>query len=132
MELSIITPFRKLVSEEKVSEVFVPGFEGQLNVLEGHANFITELETGVIAWKGESGQWKRATVSYGWMEIYNQKITVLADVSELAEEVDVERAKNRETIARQKIQEGSLSDEDFRKMELKLKRAIARQSAVVH
>lgn len=132
MELSIITPFKKLVVNETISELFVPGIEGQLNILEGHANFVTELETGVIAWKLGDGGWKRATVSYGWLEIFNGKGTILADVSELSEEIDLARAKKGELQARQKIQEGSLTDETLMRTELKLKRAIARQSATAN
>jgi F-type H+-transporting ATPase subunit epsilon len=73
--------------------------------------------------------WKAAAVSYGWLEIFDEKITVLADVAELSTDVDIDRAKAAEKIARKKLEEGGLDDTNFRKFELKLKRAMARQNS---
>lgn len=128
MTLTILTPQRKLIERESVQEVFAPGFKGQLDILPNHANFVTQLETGVVRWKTDTG-WRRATVSTGLLEIFDQNITVLAEVSELAEEVDVSRARNAEAKARKLLDDGGLDDVNFRKYQLKLERAIARQSA---
>lgn len=130
MELTIITPHKKLVESEQADEFFFPGVEGQLNVLPEHANFVTQLETGVISWRKGNIQ-KRAFISFGWLEIFKDQVTVLADVSELSSEIDLNRAKNAEIESRKKIDDGGLDAEVFRKMELKLKRAMARQSAGV-
>ncbi|MEZ4813591.1 MAG: ATP synthase F1 subunit epsilon [Bdellovibrionota bacterium] len=129
MKLSILTPSKKLVTEVESSEVFVPGVEGEIEILPDHASFLTELETGVVRWKDEAGSWGVAAISYGWLEVLDNKISILADVGELASHIDEARAKKAETIAFQKVTEGGMSDEDYKKHELKLKRAISRLTA---
>lgn len=125
LTLTILTPQRKLIERENVLELFAPGFKGQLNILPGHADFVTELETGIIRWRSSAG-WRQAIVSTGLLQIFSQEITVLAEVSELSEEVDMKRAKVAQEKAKQKIEEGGLDDANFRKYQLKLQRATAR------
>jgi F-type H+-transporting ATPase subunit epsilon len=129
MDLTILTPHRKLIEKEAVDELFVPGFKGQLNILPGHANLVSELETGTLLWRAGGGKWKMASISTGFLEIFDGHVTVLADVSELGEDIDLERAKLAEGRAKQKLEEGGLDDTGFRKYELKLRRSIARQQA---
>jgi F-type H+-transporting ATPase subunit epsilon len=128
MFLTLLTPHRRLVEAVQADEVVVPGVKGELDILEGHANMVTQLETGVVRWKSSSG-WTRATLSYGLLEVFGENITILADVSELSTDVDLGRAKSAEQRARTKIEEGGLDDQNYKKIELKLRRAMARQSA---
>jgi F-type H+-transporting ATPase subunit epsilon len=128
MLLTLLTPHRRLVESVATDEIVVPGVKGELDILEGHANMVTQLETGVVRWKSSSG-WTRAAVSFGLLEVFGEKVTILADVSELSQDLDLGRAKAAEQKARTKIEEGGLEDSIYRKVELKLKRAMARQSA---
>lgn len=128
MKLSILTPSKKLVVEQEVSVLFAPGVEGEIEILPEYANFLTELETGTLRWKhGDS--WGVAAISYGWLEVFDDKISILADVGELAKDIDEERAKKAEKAALQKIAEGGLDDSSHRKQELKLQRAVSRINA---
>jgi F-type H+-transporting ATPase subunit epsilon len=129
MDLTILSPHRKLFEKEAVTELYAPGVEGQLDVLLNHANFVTVLETGVLRWKNGDAPWKSAAISTGFLEIFDGHITILADVSELSAEISVERAKKAGEFARQKLEEGGLDQDNFRKFELKLKRSMARQGA---
>lgn len=129
MILNILTPSRKVVVKEECVEAFLPGVEGQLDVFDQHTNFLTELATGVAKWKTKSGEWKQAAISYGWLEIFDDHINVLADVVEMGFEIDFERAKTAEEKAKLKLAEGGLDDTGFRKHELKLERSLARQMA---
>ncbi|MBS1982866.1 MAG: ATP synthase F1 subunit epsilon [Bdellovibrionales bacterium] len=128
LTLTILTPQRKLIERENIQEIFVPGFKGELDILPNHANFVTEVMTGMVRWKTDAG-WKKATVSTGLLEIFDQQVTVLADVAELQSEIDLKRAKNAEELAKQKLEQGGLDDDNFRKYQLKLQRATARISA---
>ena len=125
MQFTLLTPHRKIVENERVDEIFVPGSAGQLNILENHANFVTAVETGIIKWR-VGANWTTAVVTMGLLEIFDGQVTVTADVSELNHEIDLVRARNAEKKARLKIDEGGLDDENFRKYELKLERALAR------
>ncbi len=127
MKLTVLSPHRKLVDGESVDEILAPGFAGQLGIFPNHANLVSELETGILKWK-QGSKTSIATLSTGVLEVFNGNITVLADVAELGEEIDKVRAKVAQEKALKKIQEGGLDDANFRKYELKLKRAMARTS----
>ncbi|NCN26358.1 ATP synthase F1 subunit epsilon [bacterium] len=128
MKLTVLTPLKKLVENIEVDEVFTPGVEGTLDVFPHHANFLTELETGVLKWR-QGEKWSVAAMSFGWLEVFDENITVLADVAELSDKIDLTRAQAAEASAKAKLQEGGLDDSAFRKTELKLQRAMARQEA---
>lgn len=128
MIFNLLTPHKKLVSDETIDELFVPGFAGQLDVLENHANFVTPIQTGVVRWR-KGSVWTKAVVSTGLLEIFDGTASVMADVSELENEIDVQRAQTAAAKAKQKIEEGGLDDENFRKYQLKLARAMARVEA---
>jgi F-type H+-transporting ATPase subunit epsilon len=129
LTLTILTPQRKLVEKEPVTELFAPGFKGQLDILPNHADFVTELETGTLRWASASGGWKTASISTGLLEIHSQNVTVLAEVSELGTDVDLPRAQAARERAAKLLEVGGLDDGDLKKQELKLKRAIARIGA---
>ena len=126
LTLSILTPARKLIERDAVEEVFVPGVKGQLDILPNHANLVTELETGIVRWKAAGGSWRRATISTGILQIFGSEVTVVAEVSELAEEIDAGRAQAAKIKALKMLEEGGLDNDSFRKYELKLQRALAR------
>lgn len=128
MQLTLLTPHRKLVENVSADEVIAPGFSGILDMLEGHANFVTPLETGIIKWKS-GGAWSTATISYGILEVSHGNMSIMADVSEMSTEIDVGRAKKAFEVSKKKIDEGGLDQNDFKKFELKMKRAMARMSA---
>lgn len=98
-QLEIVTPERLLVSAA-AEEIQIPGKSGYLGILPGHAPLITELAVGEIAYRAE-GQVKRLAVAWGFAEVLPDKVTILAETAEKAEEIDVSRAQ----AARQKAEE---------------------------
>ncbi len=127
MKLTLQTPGRKLLDGIDVVEVVVPASKGQLGIFPDHTNLVSELETGVLKWRTEGAhEMDTAVVTWGFLQIKDQHVSVLADVSELAHEVDKGRAKTAEDEAAQKLAKGGV-DLDFHKQAQKLKRAQARQ-----
>lgn len=98
-QLEIVTPERLLVSTA-AEEIQIPGKTGYLGVLPGHAPLITELAVGEIAYRAE-GRVKRVAVAWGFAEVLPNKVTILAETAEKAEEIDVSRAQ----AAKQKAEE---------------------------
>jgi len=91
MELEVATPERLLVREE-VAEVQVPGKDGYLGILPGHAPLLGLLGTGFLTYT--AGSHKRyLSINGGFLEVLPDHVRVLADTAERAEEIDVERAK---------------------------------------
>lgn len=90
-QLEIVTPER-LVVKAGVEELELPGKSGYLGVLPGHAPLITELAVGEIVYRAE-GQLKRLAVAWGFAEVLPDRVTILAETAEKAEEIDVARAQ---------------------------------------
>jgi F-type H+-transporting ATPase subunit epsilon len=128
LRLTLQTPFKKLVVESEIQEISVPAIKGTVQVLPGHADYVSALETGVLRWRsGET--WHTAAISWGFVEIRDELVTVLGDNAELSQDIDLGRAQAAESKARRSLESGVL-DDDFRRQELKLARALARQAAI--
>lgn len=103
-KLEIVTPERKVV-DTAAEEVQIPGKNGYLGVLPGHAPLITELAVGEIIYC-ENTQEFRLAVAWGFAEVLPDKVTILAESAERPSEIDVERARKAKVRAEQKLTSG--------------------------
>jgi len=123
LTLEVVTPERKILSET-VDEVVLPARDGYRGVLPGHAPLLTSLKIGQVEYRQGSEKFY-LSLAWGFAEILPEKVTILADVAERPEEIDVERAKaKKEEIERQIRQPGP--DFDFAKAQDQLQKAIVR------
>jgi len=123
----IVTPEKRLVSAE-VDEVTGPGLRGEFGILPQHTPYLVELDVGVLSYRKGSGRYFVA-VSGGYAEVGPLAVTVLAEKAELAEEIDVDRAKAARQRAMERISGKEETDEfSFDRAESALKRAIGRIS----
>jgi F-type H+-transporting ATPase subunit epsilon len=90
-QLEVATPDR-LIVQEHVSEAQVPVRDGYIGVLPGHAPLIAELQNGVLSYV-VAGQTKYLAIHGGFVEVLGDKVRVLADLAERAEEIDAARAQ---------------------------------------
>lgn len=127
MMLDIVTPERRLVSAE-VDEVTAPGFHGEFGVLAQHTPYLCQLGVGVLSYRTGSARYFVSIIE-GYAEVGPEKITILAESAERAEDIDAERAQESRQRAQERMA-GQKSEEelDFDRAELSLKRAIARIS----
>jgi F-type H+-transporting ATPase subunit epsilon len=91
LSLEVATPERSLVREQ-VSDLQVPGKEGYMGILPGHAPLLGLLGIGVLTYVWE-GKQRYLSIHQGFLEVLEDHVRVLADVAERAEEIDVQRAK---------------------------------------
>ncbi len=92
MQLQLVSPERMLV-DEQVDEVQIPGLNGYLGVLPGHAPLLSELAAGgVLTYKSGAGA-KVLAVFGGFVEVQADRVRVLVDGAERAEEINVEEAR---------------------------------------
>lgn len=103
IRLEVVTPERMVVSQE-VDEVTVPGFDGELGVLPEHTYLMSLLQTGVLSYRTH-GDRSLLAVSGGYVEVRPDRVTVLTEVAERPDEVDVERARRARDQALQQIKE---------------------------
>ena len=97
LRLTIVTPARPLIDSD-VEQVVAPGSEGEFGVLPGHAPVLVELKPGVVRWI-ESGRHRRAAITGGFAEVTLERVTVLAPIAELAEQIDASEAERRRSDA---------------------------------
>ncbi len=90
--LDIVTPEKTVLSEEVIS-VQVPSVAGSMGVLAGHAPLLAELGVGECVVKMPSGAEEQFLLSGGFVEVSREKVTILADTAERANEIDVDRAE---------------------------------------
>jgi F-type H+-transporting ATPase subunit epsilon len=129
IELTIVTPERQLL-RASVVEVTLPGADGALGVLPGHAPLMTELGVGELSYRavGESAPVVLAVVR-GFAEVLQQRVSVLAETAELAAEIDLERAEAALKRAEKRLA-SSVSDPsvDWDRASVALQRALIRVS----
>ena len=91
--LNILTPEKKLLTDQEIEEVIVPGFRGQLDVLPGHAPLLTTLNAGALRYRLKGAtDYQLVAVSWGYMEVHPGGVVVLAETAETPEEIDRARA----------------------------------------
>ena len=128
LQLSIVTPER-LVLDEDVDQVNVPGVEGDLGILYDHAPLLTPMRPGRFSYElsGEKGREAiHMIVSGGYLEVTDNRVIVLAEAVEFLDEIDKERAKASLMKAEEALSNTDLSDDEFIETQNRLFRAIAR------
>jgi F-type H+-transporting ATPase subunit epsilon len=122
-QLEIVTP-EKMVVRDQAEEMQIPGKNGYLGILPGHAPLVTELAVGKISYRS-GGNTRYLAVAWGFAEVLPDKVTILAETAERADEIDVQRAQQAKRQAEEEFAKGQTED-DFTHAEDALKRAETR------
>jgi F-type H+-transporting ATPase subunit epsilon len=123
IDFTLVTPERALVHEQ-VEELQIPGAEGYLGILPGHAPLFSELKVGELGYRiGE--RWFWLSVAWGFVEVLPDQVRVLAETAERAHEIDLERANRAKQRAEERIAKGG-DDIDYRRALIALERALIR------
>ncbi|GJL60967.1 MAG: ATP synthase epsilon chain [Nitrospirales bacterium] len=122
--LEVVTPDHRLLSQE-VDYVSAPGSEGDFGVLPGHCHFLTTLRIGELHYRiGEETHFM--SILWGFADVTPKKVTVLAEIAEKAEDINVERAEEAVREAEQRLERGGLPSE-VKEAEISLEKARLRQ-----
>ena len=124
LNLSIVTSEKQLVSED-VDQVNAPGTEGDLGILYDHAPILTNLRSGQLSYE-KDGETVALVVSGGYLEVSDNRVTVLAETGEFLGEIDRERAEKAHAKAEEVLGKSDLSEAEFVEAQKKLFRAVAR------
>lgn len=128
IQLVIVTPERQIL-KETVSELTLPGADGYLGVLPGHAPLITEIGIGELTYRTTGGQPGLLAVIRGFAEVLPDRVSVLAETAEFAGEIDLPRAKAALRRAEERIAQGG-ENLDWDRATLALQRALVRIQVV--
>jgi F-type H+-transporting ATPase subunit epsilon len=122
IKLDLVTPERKILSQD-VQEVVLPGAEGSLGILPGHASMVVALQPGMLKFVA-GGPESLYAIGGGYAEITPDKVIVLADTAEPSDEINVEAARLARQQALAQLKQGVHGD-TLNQAEVSLKRALA-------
>ena len=121
--LRVVTPDRQIVRED-VEEAQIPGKEGYMGILPGHAPLISELKIGEISYR-KGREVRHLAVTWGFVEVLPEQTTVLAETAERADEIDVSRAQSAKERA-ERLLKNPNPDTDISRATVALERALIR------
>ena len=129
LQLEVVTPDKQVVSQA-VDYVSAPGVEGEFGVLPNHVNLLSALAIGSLRFNAD-GKNRHVFISGGFADVSNNKVTVLAEAAELAEDIDLTRAQAAKERAEKRLAEKA-DKMDVTRAEASLKRAVTRLSIGAH
>lgn len=123
LHLEIVSADRPLVKEQ-VDEVQIPGAEGYLGVLPGHTPLLTTLHVGQL-WYRQGQEKHYLSIAFGFAEIQPDRVTILAQIAERADEIDVSRAEAAKKRAEERLAKATI-DIDFERARIALLKSLIR------
>ena len=123
LTFELVTPERAIV-RERVDEVQIPGTQGYLGVLPGHTPLLTTLQVGEL-WFRQGNEKYFISVAFGFAEILPDRVTILAQIAERAEEIDISRAEEARRRASENLTNRA-TDVDFERARIALTKSLIR------
>ena len=123
LTLEVVTPDRALVSEQ-VDEIQLPGSEGYFGVLPGHTPLLATLQVGEM-WYRIGQEMHYLAIAFGFAEVLPDRVTVLAQLAERPEDIDVSRAEAAKKRAEERLAQSPV-DHDFERARIALMKALIR------
>ncbi len=123
LQLEIVSADRSLVNEP-VDEVQIPGTLGYLGILPGHTPLLTTLQVGQL-WYRQGQEKHYLSIAFGFAEIQSDRVTILAQIAERADEIDVGRAELAKKRAEERLGKPTV-DMDFERARIALIKALVR------
>jgi F-type H+-transporting ATPase subunit epsilon len=127
IELQVVTPERHILSLD-VDSLEMPGKDGYLGILPGHAPLITEMGVGILTYH-QGSTTRYLTVMYGFAEVLPDRVIVLAEIAERAEEIDVARARAALDRAKADLPKANSTEADWDRSNAAIARAQVRLQA---
>jgi F-type H+-transporting ATPase subunit epsilon len=129
IELQVVTPEHHVLSED-VDSVEMPGKDGYLGILPGHAPLLTEMGLGILTYR-KGSETRSTTVMGGYAEVLPNRVIVLADAAELTEKIDVSRAQAALDRAKANMPGANATEADWDAANAAITRAAVRLEAAV-
>jgi F-type H+-transporting ATPase subunit epsilon len=123
LRLEIVTPAGAMM-EADVDEIQVPGAEGYFGILPGHTPLLASLRVGEL-WYRAGSDTKHMAISFGFVEVRPDKVTILANGAEKAIDIDVDRAKVAKKRAEERLSNAT-ADMDIERARVALLRSLSR------
>ncbi|MDO9399073.1 MAG: ATP synthase F1 subunit epsilon [bacterium] len=130
IKFEIVTP-EKVVLKEEILQIVVPTKAGEITVLPDHIPLVSSLMPGVIHIKKRNGEDEIISISGGFLEVLKNKVVILADAAERAEEIDITKAKEAYQRAKEIKEKARLGENiNFAEINATIERELAKTKAV--
>jgi F-type H+-transporting ATPase subunit epsilon len=123
LQLQIVSADRSLVNEQ-VDEVQIPGADGYLGILPGHTPLLTTLQVGQL-WYRQGAEKQYLSIAFGFAEVQPDRVTILAQIAERADEIDVTRAEAAKRRAEERLSQPA-AQMDFERARVAMLKALVR------
>ena len=123
VQLQIVSPDRPLVSEQ-VEEVEIPGADGYFGVLPGHTPLLAMLQVGQL-WYRQGQEKHYLSLAFGFAEVQPDRVTILAQIAERADEIDIARAEAAKKRAEERLSKPTM-DMDFERARIAMLKSLIR------
>jgi F-type H+-transporting ATPase subunit epsilon len=123
LQLQIVSADRSLVNEQ-VDEVQIPGADGYLGILPGHTPLLATLQVGTL-WYRQGQEKHFLAIAFGFAEVQPDRVTILAQIAEKADEIDVARAEAAKKRAEERLSKPA-TDMDFERARIAMLKALIR------
>jgi len=124
LNLEIVTPEKKVLTET-VDAVTVPTASGEVGILTNHAPLISSLKPGILSYT-KAGATEKMVIAGGFIEVSADNVSILADVAEKVDEINIEAAKAERDAAEKELDAWKGSEEEFESGKERLEKAQAR------
>src|SRR5215210_5129027 len=124
IDLQIVTPER-LILQDQVDEIEIPGSEGYFGVLPGHTPLLASLAVGEL-WYRKGQDKTYLSIAFGFAEVLPDRVTILARLAERAEEIDISRAEAARKRAKERVSGGPQPEIDYERARATLMKAMTR------
>ena len=125
IHLTMVTPEQEMIDDTEVDQVNLPGSDGDMGILPNHAPLFTTLRPGRLSYE-KGDEVIELVVSYGYAEVTDNRVTLLAESGEFLNDIDHQRAQAAREKAEQLLAQPNLEEEAQRDAQDKLFRALAR------
>src|SRR5882672_2962359 len=123
LRLQIVSADRSLVNEQ-VDEVQIPGADGYLGILPGHTPLLATLQVGTL-WYRQGQEKHYLAIAFGLAEVQPDRVTILAQIAEKADEIDIARAEAAKKRAEERIASAAM-EMDFERARISLLESLIR------
>lgn len=125
-KLNLLTPEKKVVVDQEITEAVIPTYSGEVDILPGHVPMIANLGTGILKFKvKETGTVFKAIISSGYCEVNPEGVNILTESIQLKEEISEDTVKSQVSAAEAKLGKESLTDEQFEATLIEVQKARA-------
>lgn len=122
--LTVVTRERKIIETDAV-ELVLPAYDGEIGVLPGHTPLLALLKVGIMRYRTTNGESESLVISWGFVEVLPERVTVMAETARLPQEIDAAAAESDLARYEKELADLSSHDPEFAIVEGKLEESVA-------